>query len=141
MTGTDIKFYQFTVNKEKKEEKEWEMLRSAVQEKLNTAYKGTVHSSDHFMFNFSSLFLYSKKIAPLVTIYIKSFCSLKRFILSVDSNVGGKHVEWSKVRKGVISVSGFPAGLKAAPASSFGKENLLRILSDDVVISFTGKIL
>eukprot|EP00794_Sanderia_malayensis_P011584 gene11584-12777_t len=69
------------VNKEKEEEQEWEMLRSAVQQKLNKAYK--------------------------------------------DSNVGGKHVEWSKVRKGVISACGFPAGLKAAPASSFGKENLL----------------
>eukprot|EP00794_Sanderia_malayensis_P020812 gene20812-22855_t len=80
------------VNKEKNEENEWEMLRSAVQEKLNKAYK--------------------------------------------DSNVGGKHVEWSKVKKGVISACGFPAGLKAAPASSFGKENLLRILSDKVVISF-----
>ncbi len=45
------------------------------------------------------------------------------------------------MRKGLISASGFPAGLKAAPASSFGKENLLRILSDEVIISFAGKIL
>ena len=49
-------------------------------------------------------------------------------------------MEWSKVRKGIITAHGFPAGLKPAPASSFGKENLLQILNDEVVISFTGKI-
>lgn len=67
-------------------------------------------------------------------------CGLKKCILPVDSNIGGKHVEWSKVRKGIISACGFPAGLKPGPASSFGKENLLRILSDEVAISFVGKI-
>ena len=48
-------------------------------------------------------------------------------------------MEWNKVRNGMVSVDGFPPGLKPAPASSYGKENLQRILNDEINITFTGR--
>ena len=53
--------------------------------------------------------------------------------------MNARRVEWSKVKQGTVLAEGFPNTLQPGPASSFGKENLIKILDDNVVISFRGK--
>lgn len=53
--------------------------------------------------------------------------------------MNAKRVEWRKIKQGVVKVEGFPSDLRPAPASSFGKENLKRLLDENVVITFHGK--
>lgn len=57
----------------------------------------------------------------------------------IDSGMTAKRVEWSKVKQGIVLAEGFPSDLQPGPASSFGKENLIKILDSNIVISFRGK--
>ncbi|XP_065062518.1 uncharacterized protein LOC135689272 [Rhopilema esculentum] len=83
---------QINVNKNDKSTIEWENLRSAVQEKMNQAYR--------------------------------------------DSGMKSKRVEWRKIKEGDVLAYGFPENLNPAPASSYGKESLRRLLDENVVFSF-----
>lgn len=53
-----------------------------------------------------------------------------------DSGMKGTRVEWSKVKQETVLAKGFPNDLQPGPATSFGKENLIKTLDDNAVISF-----
>lgn len=63
----------------------------------------------------------------------------KTDILPLECGMNAKRVEWGKIKQGVVRVEGFPSDLRPGPASSFGKENLKRLLDENVVITFQGK--
>lgn len=61
---------------------------------------------------------------------------IKNTVYISDSGMKSNRVEWRKIREGKVVVHGFPEDLNPAPASSFGREGLQKLLDDKVILSF-----